>query len=58
MRTVLVLDDYHLVQKSRPINNAIEFMLERLAAYIHLVHHRPAWPGPASVDNSGKRATN
>ena len=35
--TVLVLDDYHLVQKSRPINNAIEFMLERLAAYIHLV---------------------
>ena len=36
-QTVLVLDDYHLVQKSRPINNAIEFMLERLAAHIHLV---------------------
>ena len=35
--TVIVLDDYHLVQKSRPINNAIEFMLERLAAHIHLV---------------------
>ena len=34
---VVVLDDYHLVQKSRQINNAIEFMLERLAAHIHLV---------------------
>ncbi len=36
-QTVLVLDDYHLVQDSPPINDAIEFILDRLPDNIHLI---------------------
>jgi ATP/maltotriose-dependent transcriptional regulator MalT/DNA-binding SARP family transcriptional activator len=36
-QTVLVLDDYHLVQDSQQINPAIEFILDRLPDHIHLV---------------------
>ena len=36
-QTVLVLDDYHLVQGSGQINDAVEFILDRLPAHIHLV---------------------
>ncbi|MCP4022542.1 MAG: transcriptional regulator, partial [Desulfobacteraceae bacterium] len=35
--TVLILDDYHLVQDSESINQAIEYILCRLPEYIHLV---------------------
>jgi LuxR family transcriptional regulator, maltose regulon positive regulatory protein len=35
--TVFVLDDYHLVQDNAQINAAIEFILERLADYIHII---------------------
>ncbi len=36
-KTVLVLDDYHLVQASAEINGAIEFILERLPHNLHLI---------------------
>jgi len=36
-QTVLVLDDYHLVQDNGQINAAVEFILERLPAHMHLV---------------------
>ena len=35
--TVLVLDDFHLVQESRVITEAVEFILERLPNNLHLV---------------------
>jgi len=35
--TAFVLDDYHLVQDSREINAAVEFILERLPQHIHLI---------------------
>jgi ATP/maltotriose-dependent transcriptional regulator MalT/DNA-binding SARP family transcriptional activator len=35
--TVLVLDDYHLVQDSPQINHAIEFILDRLPGHVHMV---------------------
>ncbi|MCP4119214.1 MAG: transcriptional regulator [Desulfobacteraceae bacterium] len=35
--TVMVLDDYHLVQASVEINQALEFILERLPRNLHLV---------------------
>ena len=35
--TVLVLDDYHLVQDSPQINHAIEFILDRLPNHVHMV---------------------
>ncbi len=35
--TVLVLDDYHLVQDSPQINHAIEFILNRLPGHVHMV---------------------
>ncbi len=34
---VLILDDYHLVQDSRQINQAVDFLLDRLPENIHLV---------------------
>ena len=34
---VLVLDDYHLVQDNDQINEAIEFILERLAEHMHMI---------------------
>ena len=36
-QTVLVLDDFHLVQDNQQINDAVEFILDRLPAHIHLV---------------------
>lgn len=36
-QTVLVFDDYHLVQGSSQINQAIEFILERLPDNIHII---------------------
>ena len=35
--TVLVLDDYHLVQESPRINHAVEFILDRLPCHVHMV---------------------
>ncbi len=35
--TVIVLDDYHLVQDNEEINQALEFILERLPRNLHLV---------------------
>ncbi|WDP87937.1 MAG: transcriptional regulator [Desulfobacter sp.] len=35
--TVLVLDDYHLVQESDQIREAIEFIIERLSDQVHMV---------------------
>ncbi|MCD4678446.1 MAG: transcriptional regulator [Desulfobacula sp.] len=35
--TALVLDDYHLVQENPEINDAIEFILERLPQNVHLI---------------------
>lgn len=36
-QTALVLDDYHLVQGSEQINDAVGFLLDRLPSNIHLV---------------------
>ncbi len=36
-QTVIIFDDYHLVQDNQQINQAIEFILDRLPAHIHLV---------------------
>ena len=35
--TALVLDDYHLVQENPEINEAVEFILERLPRNVHLI---------------------
>ncbi|MFA5903794.1 MAG: BTAD domain-containing putative transcriptional regulator [Desulfobacula sp.] len=35
--TVMVLDDYHLVQENKNINEALELMLLHLPAHIHLI---------------------
>ncbi len=35
--TVLILDDYHLVQDSPQINHAVEFILDRLPGHVHMV---------------------
>ncbi|MBI9088133.1 MAG: transcriptional regulator [Desulfobacterium sp.] len=35
--TIIVLDDYHLIQDNQEINQALEFILERLPRNLHLV---------------------
>ncbi|MCP4671256.1 MAG: transcriptional regulator, partial [Desulfobacula sp.] len=35
--TVIILDDYHLIQASSMINQAVDFILDRLPDHIHLI---------------------
>ena len=42
-----VLDDYHFID-SQPIHEALSFLIDHLPANMHLVHHDPRRPRPAS----------